>query len=482
MEPPAAPSDVVAALLTAGYRVVGPVGSGAQGPAWSAVALDGPADRVVVRVVDLAADPRHAARLHRLRNVHHEHLARVRDVVALGPGTCVLLVDHVAGPTLDALRSARGPLSAGEAVTLAVPLADALETLHAAGLVHGDVSPANIVIGLDGRPVLVDLLGCLTESAGTPGFTAPEVERGEVCGSAGDVYALARVVLAHLGPDDVGADRALPGEGSTDARRVRDLLIAAADPDPRLRLAARELADACFRAHEPEPIVLPDGAVLARTELTRLAGRAGPTTTVRRSSRHRGRRGWVAPVARAAVAVGAVVVCGVLAFALFQVRADHSASGQLPPSHASASPDGTAPDGTAPPDPAVAARRLTALRAAVISAGDAAGLAAVEVPGSAAYTTDAALMDDLVAQGLRVDGLAVTVTDAQVVSTADTQARVAVTSGTSGYRRLRTDGSIDATVPAGGQRSVVLVLDLGADGWRVTDVLDPEAPALSART
>ncbi|HEY5518046.1 MAG TPA: protein kinase, partial [Cellulomonas sp.] len=173
MEPSAAPPDVVAALLTHGYRVLGPIGCGAQGPAWSAVALDGPPDRVVVRVVDLAADPRHGARLDRLRSVQHEHLARVRDVVAVSPGVAALLVDHMPGPTLAALRSARGPLSVGEAVTLAVPLADALEALHAAGLVHGDVSPANVVIGLDGRPVLVDLLGALTPSRVRPGSPPP---------------------------------------------------------------------------------------------------------------------------------------------------------------------------------------------------------------------------------------------------------------------------------------------------------------------
>ena len=257
MEPSAAPPDVVAALLTGGYRVLGPIGCGGEGPAWSAVALDGPPDRVVVRVVDLAADPRHGARLDRLRNVRHEHLARVRDVLAVGPGVAALLVDHVPGPTLAALRSARGPLSAGEAVTLAVPLADALDALHVAGLVHGDVSPANIIVGLDGRPVLVDLLGALTPSAGTPGFAAPEVRRGEPCEPSGDVHALASVVLAQLGPAPTGRGAGTDPAASSDDQRVWDLLTAATDPDPRLRLAARELADACFRAHAPEPSTSP---------------------------------------------------------------------------------------------------------------------------------------------------------------------------------------------------------------------------------
>ena len=468
MEPSAAPPDVVAALLTGGYRVLGPIGCGAQGPAWSAVALDGPPDRVVVRVVDLAADPRHGARLDRLRSVQHEHLARVRDVVAVRPGVAALLVDHMPGPTLAALRSARGPLSAGEAVTLAVPLADALEALHAAGLVHGDVSPANIVIGLDGRPVLVDLLGALTPSAGTPGFAAPEVRRGESCGPSGDVYALASVVLAQLGPAQAGTGPGADGAASSDDQRVRDLLTAATDPDPRLRLAARELADACFRAHEPEPIMLPDSAVLARTELAGLASRGRRTTTARRSSRHRGRRAWRAHLGRVAAAVGAVVVCGVLAFAVSQRGAAEAGA------HTPDADPRTSGVSSASVDPVVEARRLTELRAAVISAGDAGALGSVEVLGSRAHTADAAILADLAARGLHIDALSVEVTGVELVSAADAQVKVAVTSATSGYRRLRADGRTESTVLAGGQRTVVLVLEPTSGGLRVTDVLDPD--------
>ncbi|PVU83884.1 hypothetical protein DDP54_13780 [Cellulomonas sp. WB94] len=517
MEPSAAPPDVVAALLTGGYRVLGPIGCGAQGPAWSAVALDGAPDRVVVRVVDLAADPRHGARLDRLRNVRHEHLARVRDVVAVSPGTAALLVDHIPGPTLAALRPARGPLSAGEAVTLAVPLADALEALHSAGLVHGDVSPANIVIGLDGRPVLVDLLGALTPSAGTPGFAAPEVCRGEACEPPGDVHALASVVLAQLappGPAGAGTGDSADFAASSDDQRVRDLLTAATDPDPRLRLAARELADACFRAHVPEPIMLPDSAVLARAELAGLASRGGRATTTRRSSRHRGRRVWRAHVVRLGAAVAAVVVCGVLSFAVSQRGAaeadapvagvetsatgvarapalggtDPSGIDVLRPGRATGAPAGpavapvtpTQAVATAAADPVDAARRLTQVRAEVISAGDVGALTSVEVPGSRAQLADAAILTDLAARGLRIEGLAVEVTAAELVSAVENRAEIAVTSTTSGYRLLRPDGTTESTVPAGRLRTVVLVLVPTSDGLRVTDVQDPAGPGPGA--
>ena len=48
-----------------------------------------------------------------------------------------------------------------------------------------------------------------------------------------------------------------------------------------------------------------------------------------------------------------------------------------------------------------------------------------------------------------------------------------MTSASSGYRLLRADGTTESTVPAGGQRTVVLVLELTDAGLRVTDVLEP---------
>ena len=128
---------------------------------------------------------------------------------------------------------------------------------------------------------------------------------------------------------------------------------------------------------------------------------------------------------------------------------------------------------TASADPVVEAQRLTALRADVMSTGDVGALATVEVLGSPAHTADAAILADLAARGLRVEGLSVTVAGAELVTTEGAQARVAVTSATSGYRLLRADGTTESTVAAGGQRTVVLQLELTSDGLRVADVLAP---------
>ncbi|MGW6129963.1 protein kinase domain-containing protein [Cellulomonas sp. NPDC055163] len=472
----AAPPDVAAALLTAGYRVVGPVGLGADGPAWSAVTLDGSAQRVVVRVLDLAVDPRHAARLHRLRDVDHEHLARLRDVLDLPDGRCALLTEHVPGATLAALHDARGPWSAGEAVTLAIPLADALAALHAAGLVHSDVSPANVVVRDDGRPVLVDLVSCVVGGSGTPGYAAPEVDDGAACEPEGDVHALARTVLRHLAVPDPAVDE--PWDGGT---RVRDLLAEAADPDPALRPTAQALADACFRAEEPEPVVLPDAAVLARTELSRLAGRGSRDATVRRADRRRARtvrtrRALVGVVAAAVVlVVGAVALIVTRPWVLGErARADQAVGRET---------DGTGREAEAE----AAARELTERRGEVLVAGDPAALDEVEVPGSAAHAADTQLLARLAADGLRLAGLSVAVTESAVVGETapaaasatsdepvDGDVHVLVTSATSAHQRVRADGSVHTEVPAAPARAVMLVLHETPAGWRVSEVRDPE--------
>ncbi|MBC7551130.1 MAG: hypothetical protein H7269_09580, partial [Cellulomonas sp.] len=283
-------------------------------------------------------------RLDVLGSLAHEHLAAIVDVVALDdlPAAtaqgasrdrcrCAVLLAEVPGVNLAVLLAARPPLSDGEAVTLVVPLAQALAALHDAGLVHGDVSPANVVVRPDGRPVLVDLLGALTAQAGsgdgvgevargpggrgsgrrgsggrgTPGFAAPEAERGDRPEPPGDVYAVARTVLA-----------ALAGGG---APALRDVLELACSPDPAVRPSAIELPALCFAAAPPEPLSLPDAAVLARTTLALLATEPSPRSamTVRPSrSRHRESRRRRRALVGAVAAAGALAACGALASTL----------------------------------------------------------------------------------------------------------------------------------------------------------------------
>ncbi len=477
---------VAAALLMAGYRALGPVGRGSGGPAWSATSLDEPGLRVVVRVVDLAPDPRREARLHRLAGVSHPHLARLVAAVPVPPSRCALLVEHVPGPTLEALREARGPLTSGEAVTVAVPLADALDALHAAGLVHGDVSPANVIVRPDGRPVLVDLQGAVVDSGGTAGFAAPELENGVEPTAASDVHALAQTILAQLPPDRP------PGTPSAELTELRAVLAEASTPEQEARPGARAFGDACFRVDEAEPIGLPDPSVLARTELARLAARPGARSTTRPgavvrgrgASRHRAPRRWRGPAARLAVVVAAVGLAGSGALALSGLGREADALAQPP---AVAQPPATAsPVLTAPaPDPVAAAVALTTARVEAITSGDSARLDAVEEPGSPAHVADTRLLAELAEQGVRVEGLQVQVHDARRVvgrladvagasreesAPAQPTAWVEVTSTLSPHRRVGVDGAVVQEVAPSGPTAVVLVMRLTGAGWRVAEV------------
>ncbi|MGV8968455.1 MAG: protein kinase domain-containing protein [Cellulomonas sp.] len=512
MEPDAVPSDLAAALQRAGYRVAGPVGVGSHGPAWAAVGLPeglAPGTRVVVTELAIPAGPPGDAmreRLEVLGALSHEHLAAIVEVVAVdgleqrtagrGPGRrptrCAVLLAEVPGVNLAALLAARPPLSDGELVTLVVPLAQALAALHDCGLVHGDVSPANIVVRPDGRPVLVDLLGAITAQAGsadgpdaggrgTPGFAAPETERGDRPKPPADVYAVSRTALA-----------ALAGGGSAD---LRDVLERAGSPDPATRPTALELAARCFATGTPEPLTLPDAAVLARTTLALLASEPSPRSavTVRPSrSRHRkARPAWRQVVAglSALGVLGAGVV--VVATQVSGGPADPASTAEGTAAHVGkpAVPVGSGaggsvpapapPDAREPADPVAAAVALTQRRAVLLTAGDPDSLADVEVVGGPAQLADLALLADLDEAGLRIRGLAADVVSARLVDVVagdpPTRAHVAVRSALTAHRRVTADGVVSSEVPAQRARDVVLTLAWTSAGWRVVDV-EPAAP------
>ena len=129
----------------------------------------------------------------------HEHLLQAHGRVATdrGPG---LLLEYAAGGSLAALVAARGPLGVGEAVTILTPVANALNYLHGNGVVHGDVSPGNLLFTAVGKPLLADLgvaraLGSeRPPAAGTPGFRTPRRETAESgLDPEADVYALAAI-------------------------------------------------------------------------------------------------------------------------------------------------------------------------------------------------------------------------------------------------------------------------------------------------
>lgn len=212
----------------------------------------------------------------------HPHLVRV---VREGMGAQELL-EYAPGGSLSALLAARGPLPTGEAVTLLVPLAAALAHLHAAGAVHGDMSPDNVLFRADGAPVLADpgpatALGEHRDGAGTEGFAAPEAEHT----GAADVYgwgALAWFVLSGDVPGDARLRPPLPLLRDDVPVGVARLVEDCLEADPALRPPAAELGVELLALHPATPL-----------DATPAAGQEGvPLLLTRRPPRQSAPQRW----------------------------------------------------------------------------------------------------------------------------------------------------------------------------------------------
>lgn len=188
--------------------------------------------------------------------VRHAHVAAVHGI-DVRDNRVGLWMELVRGPNLEQEVRARGPLAPDEAARLGNEVASALSAVHAAGLLHRDVKPANVVRDAEGRYVLTDFgLGVTREdaareassSAGTPMYMAPELLLGAVPTERSDVYALGLVLWF-----------ALAGRHPFAAASLAELSqIAARGPKPSLRelqpdAATVPLANIVERAIDPDP-------------------------------------------------------------------------------------------------------------------------------------------------------------------------------------------------------------------------------------
>lgn len=255
------------------------------------------------------------------------HLVRARESLELDDGRVALVLDLADAGSLRDVVTIRGALPLGEVVTTVTPLATALAELAEAGVVHGDVAPANVLFTGEGRPVLADLSaawlvddGWPETVVGTTGFIAPEVIAGRPPTPSSDVWSLGALLwYSRTGggtpPGWVGdlhwghapAEPAIGGGTTQDVSEavgpeLRPLVLRMLADDPDARPTAAEAALAIYRLATPEPVVLvgrhPDPAAAVTNRIRREAAETRTRAQLRahqraqeRAERHGGGRG-----------------------------------------------------------------------------------------------------------------------------------------------------------------------------------------------
>jgi serine/threonine protein kinase len=157
------------------YEIVAPLGVGGMGEVYKA--RDTRLDRAVaVKILpeSLAADPQFRERLDRearaISRLTHANICTLYDV-GEQDGTAFLIMELLDGETLAA-RLKKGALPLGEALTIAIQIADALGAAHRQGIVHRDLKPSNVMLTKAGTKLLDFGLAKLV-TAGPGGATTP---------------------------------------------------------------------------------------------------------------------------------------------------------------------------------------------------------------------------------------------------------------------------------------------------------------------
>ncbi|MFC8388933.1 serine/threonine-protein kinase [Streptomyces sp. NPDC057238] len=194
------------------------LGRGSAGTVWLGEGPDGPVAIKLLRE-DLSSDQELVGRFVQERTallgLEHPHVVSVRDLVVDG-NDLALVMDLVRGTDLRTRLDRERRLAPEAAVAIVADVADGLAAAHAAGVVHRDVKPENVLLDMQGplgpggshRALLTDfgvakLIDTprrtrATKIIGTPDYLAPEIVEGLPPRASVDIYALATVLYELL--------------------------------------------------------------------------------------------------------------------------------------------------------------------------------------------------------------------------------------------------------------------------------------------
>lgn len=333
------PETTAASVLDDRYRLLAQLAVGSTSTVH--LAEDIVLDRTVaVKILHphLAEDPAVVDRFRRealaAASLSHPHVVTMFDVARDG---AYLVMEHVDGPSLRDVLRLRGRMRPREVLALLGPVSAGLSAAHAAGLVHRDVKPENMLMGADGRVRIGDFgLARSVASAsttfgpdmfaGSPGYASPEAVRGDVLDARSDVYALGVVLYECLtGTQPFRADTPFatammhtthrvpaPSDHTSGIPRAVDEVVrraTAPDPDDRYEDAAA--FSAALQEALPEGPVAVDLRDGSRDTVVIPVDAAATVVTGRRGTPSRRRR--LAAVLRRRWLASAVVLALVLA-------------------------------------------------------------------------------------------------------------------------------------------------------------------------
>jgi serine/threonine protein kinase len=283
----------VGTILGGRYRIDGVLGFGGMGVVYRARDLKLDQEIALKRVRPDRVSPERRETLRReiilARRVTHENVCRVYDLVEI-EGEEFVSMEYLAGRTLKEIEEQEKTLPLGRGLAIAKGICYGLAAAHRIGVLHRDLKPENVIVGNDGKPLLMDFgiavetkLGTGTQSEtvpGTPQFLAPELLEGEAPGPRTDVYAMGVLLFemftGRVPFDDTDTARLVRRVLSERAPRVeslrpdlppelRDILERAIARDPESRFPdATALADA-IAAFEGQVL----DRVLAEVSVTR---------------------------------------------------------------------------------------------------------------------------------------------------------------------------------------------------------------------
>jgi serine/threonine protein kinase len=244
-------ADGVNRVVADRYVIVGELGRGGMGVVWRAD------DRVIGRQValkEIQVPPGGMDRVLReartAGRLNDPGVVTVFDVLTDGGSTFVVM-ELVEAPTLADIMAAQGPLDPDRVANIGLALLSALEVAHAAGIVHRDVKPSNVMLLPGDRVKLADfgIARAMDDPGqtgsgvlGSPGYLAPELFNGGFPSPASDLWALGATLF-----------HAVEGRGPFHRDTTAATLHAIMYEEPRLGLCQGPLADVIMGLLTPDP-------------------------------------------------------------------------------------------------------------------------------------------------------------------------------------------------------------------------------------